>query len=147
MKTIPKFTKGVFRRGLKLSLQEIAKDPGLEVVLLASQVDVVPTSPGGLVAKARLQERVSMFAAGDWVTLLQTSLDASIKGTTARCRRRKGQRDTIQARAARALSLAHMGELSNARQALEGCIGTRDGEDVEGADRRGETTSNRERTT
>ena len=70
--------------------------------------------------KARWQERVSMFAAGDWVTLLQTSLDASIKGTTARCRRRRGQRDTIQARAARA-GLAHMGELSNARQAR--CIG------------------------
>ena len=70
--------------------------------------------------KARLRERVSMFAEGDVVTLLQTSLDASIKGTTARCRRRRGQTDTIQARAARALGLVYMRELSNARQALEG---------------------------
>ena len=70
--------------------------------------------------KARLQERVSMFSAGDWVTMLQTSLKASVTGTTARCRRRRGKQDTIQARAARALGLVHMGELSNARRALEG---------------------------
>ena len=71
--------------------------------------------------KAKLQERVSMFNTGDWLTLLDTSLAASVTGTTARCRRRRKQ-DTIQARAARALGLVHMGELSNARQALEGDV-------------------------
>ena len=61
-----------------------------------------------------------MFSSGEWLSLLETSLEASVTGTTARCRRRRGKQDTIQARAARALGLVHMGELSNARQALEG---------------------------
>ena len=92
----------------------------MEAIFLAPQVALVPAPRGRLVPKARLQGRVTMFAAGDWVTLLQTSLDASIKGTTARCSRRRGHRDTIQAEEARALGLVHMGELSNARQGLEG---------------------------
>ena len=50
---------------------------------------------GGLVPKARLQERVVMFSAGDWLTLLDTSLEASITGTAARCKRRRGKQDTI----------------------------------------------------
>ena len=63
--------------------------------------------------KARLQAG-SMFSAGDWVTLLQTSLEAPIQGTTARCRSR-GKQDTIEARTSPAVGLLHMGELSNVR--------------------------------
>ena len=88
-------------------------------------------SRGRLVPKARLQERVSTFSAGDWVTLLQTSLEASIKGTTARCRRHRGKQDTIQAKV-----LYTLRELSNASQALEGdAVAVGDREDVEGFDR------------
>ena len=130
MKTVPNFMKGVFRGGLKMSLEEILKgrarsdsvkeNRGWKLFFLLPRLLLFRPPRGGLVPKARLQERVSMFSAGDWLTLLETSLEASVTGTTARCRRRRGKQDTIQARAARALGLVHMGELSNARQALEG---------------------------
>ena len=130
MKTVPNFMKGVFRGGLKMSLEEILKGRarsdsvkeirGWKLFFLLPRLLLFRPPRGGLVPKARLQERVSMFSAGDWLTLLDTSLEASVTGTTARCRRRRGKQDTIQARAARALGLVHMGELSNARQALEG---------------------------
>ena len=113
-----------------MSLEEILKgrarsdsvkeNRGWKLFFLLPRLFLFRPPRGGLVPKARLQERVSMFSAGDWLTLLETSLEASVTGTTARCRRRRGKQDTIQARAARALGLVHMGELSNARQALEG---------------------------
>ena len=132
MKTVPNFMKGVFRGGLKMSLEEILQGRarsdivkeirGWKFFFLLPRLLLFRPPRGGLVPKARLQERVSMFNAGDWVTLLETSLEASVTGTTARCRRRRGKQDTIQARAARALGLVHMGVLSNARQALEGIL-------------------------
>ena len=145
MKTVPNFMKGVFRGGLEMSLEEILKGRagndsvkeirGWKLFFLLPRLLLFRPPRGGLVPEARLQERVSMFNTGDWLTLLDTSLAASVAGTTARCRRRRGKQDTIQARAARALGLVHMGELSNARQALEGdALAPRNREDVEGVD-------------
>ena len=67
-------------------------------------------------AQGKVAREVPMFSAGDWLILLETSLEDSVTGTTARCRRRRGKQDT---RAARALGLVHMGELSNAARPLK----------------------------
>ena len=72
---------------------------------------------GGLVPRARLQERVSRFASGEWVDLLRSSLKSSLQGISASCKRRRRQCDSVPERVARAIALANMGELSNARQA------------------------------
>ena len=75
---------------------------------------------GGFVPKAQLQERVDKFLQGHWIALLETSLELSVQGSTASCRRRRTQKDTVERRATRAFDLCQLGELSSARQALEG---------------------------
>ena len=52
--------------------------------------------------------------------MLETSLELSVQGATASCRRRRGQKDTVERRATRAFDLCQLGELSSVRQALVG---------------------------
>ena len=73
---------------------------------------------GGLVPKAQLQERNRPVFARTVGRVVGNEL--SIQGAAASCRRRRGQKDTIERRAARAFELCQLGELSSARQALEG---------------------------
>ena len=70
--------------------------------------------------RARLEERLQEFRAGEWVSLLERSLEAANHGNTAQSRRRRRQKDFLERRVDRAMGLAQLGELSNARQALEG---------------------------
>ena len=65
---------------------------------------------GGLVPRGRLQEQLRQFSAGNWVSMLERSLEAAVQG----------QKDTLERRVVRAMGLAQLGELSNARHALEG---------------------------
>ena len=120
---------------------------GVEVVLSSFR-----PLRGGLVPRARLQERVSRFASGEWVDLLRSSLESSLQGARpslakskfgqawlpclakpslaklghSRCRasvqvaKDAGDSDSVPKRVSRAIALANMGELSNARQVLEG---------------------------
>ena len=66
---------------------------------------------------------MAKFSVGEWAALLEASLDAAVAGASAQARRRRGQKDTLECRAARALGFAPMGKLSSARQALEGAAG------------------------
>ena len=88
MKTVPNFMKGVFRRGLKMSLEEILN--------CRAQSDTVKEwkFPGccfsdhhGTGAQGKVAREVTP---SDWLTLLETSLKASVTRTTTRCRRRRG---------------------------------------------------------
>ena len=130
MKTVPFFLRGTFKTALKASLQEIRRGQhehddtteirGWKLFFLLPRILLHRPPRGGLVPKAQLQERVDKFLQGQWVALLETSLELSIQGAAASCRRRRGQKDTIERRAARAFELCQLGELSSARQALEG---------------------------
>ena len=62
------------------------------------------------------------FAAGKWMQLLHASRKCDEEASVAmhRKRRRDTQSNEMERRAARALSLVQMGELSSGRQALEG---------------------------
>ena len=51
--------------------------------------------------------------------MLERSLEAVLQGKEAQCRRCRTQKDTLERRVVRAMGLA-LGELSNARHALEG---------------------------
>ena len=76
---------------------------------------------GPVVAESRpkLLERFEMFVRGQWDNLLEASRVCGDKAAVAR-RRRRRRGDDINKRVDRAEALVHLGELSSARQALEG---------------------------
>ena len=76
---------------------------------------------GGLVSKKDLELRFRSFQTGQWRQLLNTSASTTAKIHQRSVRRRRHQREeTVERRAIRALSRVNLGELSAARQALEG---------------------------
>ena len=77
---------------------------------------------GGNIHKNKLAQRFDDFAAGKWMQLLHASRKCDEEASVAmhRKRRRDTQSIEMERRAARALSLVQMGELSSGRQALEG---------------------------
>ena len=80
--------------------------------------------------KRKLQDRFEVFADGDWASLLASSMERASQAAQASSRRsRRQDTDNLESRAARAEALVQMGELSAARQALEGAavaLGARD---------------------
>ena len=76
---------------------------------------------GGLVAQKKLEERFAAFAAGRWAELFRASREADVQASAQTVRRRRREfTDALSRRAQRAVSFVQMGELSAARQALEG---------------------------
>ena len=130
MKSIPKFMRGAYRGAMKLSLQEIQRGSvvnnstvetrGWKLFFLLPRLLLFKPPRGGLVPRGRLQERMSKFASGEWELLLRVSLESSLQGINVSCKSRRRQRDTVASRVSRAIGLANVGELSNARQAPEG---------------------------
>ena len=82
----------------------------MEVVDVVAKIAPCPSTTWGLVPQGRLKERVARFSAGEWVPLLEMSLECSMQGNVASRRRRRRATDDLQCR----------GELSHARRALEG---------------------------
>ena len=68
----------------------------------------------------KLESRVRQFQEGDWMSLFRESVSCADVAHNSAVRRRRRGSDEEAVRATRALSLVHMGELSAARQALEG---------------------------
>ena len=124
MKSVPRFLAGAFRGALKAGLQEICKGRAANNVwklfLLIPRLLLWRPPRGRLVPRGRLQERLRQFSAGNGVSMLERSLEAAVQGKEAQCRRRRTQKDTLERRVVRAMGLAQLGELSNARHALEG---------------------------
>ena len=108
------------RKGWQHEHDDTTEIRGWKLFFLLPRILLHRPPRGGLVPKAQLQERVDKSLQGQWVALLETSLELSIQGAAASCRRRRGQKDTIERRAARAFELCQLGKLSSARQALEG---------------------------
>ena len=88
---------------------------GWKLLMLIPRLLLTRPPRGGLVPQERLKERVARFNAGEWVPLLESSLECSMQGSVARSRRRRRATDEPQSRTGRALELARMGELSHAR--------------------------------
>ena len=94
-------------------------------VVHARATNVAHQTPrGGAVSRAKLAERCDAFARVEWMLLVKVSrADAQSNSTaTLRRRRREESGDELCRRAERALQLTHWGELSSARQALEGAL-------------------------
>ena len=77
---------------------------------------------GGNISRSKLVQRFDDFCAGQWTQLLSASASCDSDAMVAKHRKRRRQtpEDDVKRRAARALSLVQMGELSAGRQALEG---------------------------
>ena len=139
MKSIPGFIKGrsfsdaccahrdrprTFREGCHADIT------WLEALLLLPRLWLHKPPRGSLLSKNQLQHRFAVFTEGDWASLLIASAEHAIRAAQASSRRSRGRdHDNLEARAARAEALIHMGELSAARQALEGAAvapGTRE---------------------
>ena len=93
---------------------------GWKLFFLAPRLLFLRPPRGSLVLRGRPQELLARFAAGDWEFLLLSSLEASMQGVIASRKKQRRRVDSMVSRVSRASGLANLGELSRARQALEG---------------------------
>ena len=76
---------------------------------------------GGHIPRRQLVNRFRRFQEGEWIQLLSEGQECAAQAHRSSVRRRRRHRsDDVRDRASRALRLAQLGELSAARQALEG---------------------------
>ena len=100
----------------------LQQERGWKLFLLIPRLLLHRPPRGGLLPKSKLVQRFDDFARGDWEKLFQSSDECDEEASRAHTRKRRRQKpeDDITRRAARALALVQMGELSAGRQALEG---------------------------
>ena len=130
MKMVPSFLAGPFRNALRAALAEAAVGSSVEdltrqerrwkLFLLIPRFLLDRGSRGGLISRLKLSQRFETFVQGEWMALLRSGQCCDEQASVER--RRVGRRigDDVERRALRALSLTQMGELSSARQALNG---------------------------
>ena len=127
MRSVPHVLRGAFRMALRVACQEILDGMeatsevrtvrGWKLFMVLPRMLLYRPPRGGV----KLESRVRQFQEGDWISLLRESVSfADVAHSSVVRRRRRRGPDEESARASRALSLVHMGELSVARQALEG---------------------------
>ena len=130
MRSVPKFLEGPFRNALKLALEEatwgnsvqdeVRQERGWKLLELLPRMLLHRAPGGGLIAKKTLEARFQAFARGEWVQLLRVSSQCDEKAAVSRRRQGRRRGHEVERRVARAETLIHLGELSSARQALEG---------------------------
>ena len=130
MKSVPKFLVGAFRIALRTALEEavLGVDAGDEVrqirgwklLLLLPRLLLSKPPRGGTIGKDKLVKKFQMFANGQWQELFRFGVQCAEELGNARRRHRRRVTDSEAKRGERASMLAQLGELSSARQALEG---------------------------
>ena len=105
-----------------LQENEVRRTRGWKLFLLLPRMFLHRSGRGGNISKSKLVLRFDDFCGGQWAGLLSASAccDADAMVVRHRKRRRQSPADDVKRRAARALGLVQMGELSAGRQALEG---------------------------
>ena len=132
MRSVPKFLHGQFRNVLKQALEEATwgnyrqdearQERGWKLFVLLPRMLLHRDPGGGLISKTKLRARFEAFSRGEWSQLLRASAQCDEKAAVGRRRRRRRTSgDDVEQRAMRAEMLIQLGELSSARQALEGC--------------------------
>ena len=126
MKSVPHCLKGPFRTALKLAFEQILEtedqhqqERGWKLMMLLPRMLLHRPPGGGLIARDKLLSRVTAFTQGQWSLLINASQSCDAKSAVSRRRSRRRGNDLDQ-RATRAEMLVQVGELSAARQALEG---------------------------
>ena len=127
MRSVPKFLAGSFKNTLSIALEEITRsddevnqERGWKLFLMLPRMLLHRPPGGGQIPKAKLVERFRCFVDGEWIRLIAASEQCDEKAAIRRRRATRIVTDDLEKRATRAEMLCHMGELSSARQALEG---------------------------
>ena len=126
MKSVPRFLKGAFRNALQIAIEaanssdESVAERGWKLFMLLPRMLLHRPARGGLVSKEKFANRFELFAGGEWLQLLGASAKCDEDAAQAPRRKRRIQGDDLERRVSRASTLVHLGELSSARQALEG---------------------------
>ena len=126
MKNVPRFLKGPFRNVLRVALeeatsvQECRQERGWKLFILLPRMLLHRQPRGGLIPKEKLVQRFEAFGRGEWATLIEANRRCDEEAAVSRRRRRRRGFDELERRATRAEMLVGLGELSSARQALEG---------------------------
>ena len=120
MKSVLGFMKGFYRSAMRVALVEIDEgrnhrallrtSRGWKLFLASPRLLLHRPARGGQIPKVQLQRRIEVFSRGD--------SSRAAQGFSRR--RRRVVHDDVDARAACAEALVQLGELSAARQALEG---------------------------
>ena len=92
----------------------------MESVLVVAPDASTPPSRRRAHFTGQVDSRFEVLRLGEWRSLLEASAQCDVRAAQARCRRRSRQVDEVEQRAIRAETLIHLGELSHARQVLEG---------------------------
>ena len=130
MKSVPKFLQGAWRAALRIVLEEVStgrqvgdikQTRAWKLFLLLPRMLLHRKARGGAIPKHKLEERFAWFLAGRWLDLLESArrTEEQAQQSSVR-RRRRHSSDDLAKRAERAVTLVKMGEVSRARQALEG---------------------------
>ena len=127
MKSVPRFMRGNHRIAMRTVLEEICAgertgeearaERGWKLFILLPRMLLHRPARGGHIPRAKLISRFESFVRGDWGSLILASRECSTQAAVVRRRRSRRTGDNLEHRAARAEVL---GELSSARQALEG---------------------------
>ena len=130
MKSVPRFLRGPYRTAMRVALEEIREggrrddvtrqERGWKLFLLLPRMLLHRSPRGGLIPRAKLLDRFEMFIRGRWIDILTASEECCRQAVASRRRRTRRVEDEMKRRVDRADVLVHMGELSSARQALEG---------------------------
>ena len=126
MKVVPQFLKGSYRNAMRVALEEASAESharqgrGWKLFMMLPRMLLHRPPRGGLVSRDKLVRRFDMFSRGEWSGLIEASAACDLQAAVGRRRRRRRPGDDLERRAARAEMLVHLGELSSARQALEG---------------------------
>ena len=125
LQNVPGRLRGVLKFALRRGLEHIkdmqrsraegvSRSRGWKLFLLASRMLLHRQKGITRLTRDELDLRVRMFCAGEWLQLLEKAHAAAQVVEEGQAERR----DDLEARAARAAALAHLGELSAASQAL-----------------------------
>ena len=126
MKSVPRFMNGPYKIAMRVALEEmntideVRVERGWKLFLLLPRMLLHRASRGGLIPRPKLMNRLELFNRGAWRELLEASRKCSHQAAVSRRRKNRRPEQDIARRVSRAASLVHMGELSSARQALEG---------------------------
>ena len=125
MKSVPRFLRGPYRIAMRVALEEIntedllRQERGWKLFMLLPRMLLHRPPRGGVVERGKLV-RFDQFNRGAWTSLVEASRTCCQQdGVVRRRRSHRGEND-LGRRVDRAEALVHMGELSSARQAVEG---------------------------
>ena len=120
------------QKALSQTRSEVSRVRAWKLFLLLPRILLFRSGRGGLIPKNMPLERFASFAEGQWIALLRQGQEAAEAHKAGVLRRRHRQVDSVEKRAERAQALVELGELSSARQALEGAT-CAPGDDTTGA--------------